>query len=476
MPWILDPDGNLQEQQEQDSQVMDLSGSAGAGGSGATVAGTMAGQASGPVNTSSGQGFTDINKYLALNQPQANELGQNVAGGIDETTGEATTALTTGEQEFADALSSAHPGMTEQEINDLAQNPANLASFVQDPTNVERFVSTAAGEYTGPGAFSDVGSYADLVASVSGAAQKGEQSTTQGGKQELIRDVYKKPERANAGMLGLDYALVEQSPEGIGAINESGEAASAVTDRLEGIQEAAGESILAERQNVTDRAGDIQNQFMGEGGVYRNLRNSINDRLEATQASAIGATDDARNYMDINWLLGQDIIEGTPVAEGSTYENWAFDPSKVQISDLALQNLGISKDQYVDLIQKQVNARNSRSIWDSPGEKMGYPGIPGVTVGEGPLQDFNDYLSYGQPTDITAGNVATSEEYAIADALNQLFGSRVDFNDLNTPDQAGSVDPDQVDFNYDDLIAYLNQQQEVLDYYNSIPGLPRMGG
>ncbi|MBK7497364.1 MAG: hypothetical protein IPI28_18915 [Candidatus Omnitrophica bacterium] len=446
MAWYLNPETNQLEEQDETTQGVDLSGSRGAGGQSTS----SAAPSNAATQTTSGN-FTDINKYIALNQPQSEALGQRVASGIDENVTTANTSIDQGQQEFNDALTAANPGMSQAEIKKLASDPAKLTEFVKDPTNVERFTTTGAGNYSGPNAFSDIGSYADLIKNVGTAAKAPEQIKNEGGRQELIKDVYSDPSRAKAGMLGLDSALVKQSPGAMKPVEDSAKAAGDLNQRVTDIQNNANTAITAQKEAVQGRAGDIQNAFLGETGAYNRLKSGIDKRVANLSTEATKYRDEAKNYLDKDWLRSQGIISDfTPPTPSGFVDGYVMpsetriDPSKVNISAKALGQLGITKNQYVDLLNK----------WASPPERVNAldPSWQGV--------DFSspDYVSFGSPTSagINRGNVATDQEYETLSALSTLFGDQIDSGFINTPDQAGSYKTDLTDFNYQDLLNYLS--------------------
>ena len=502
MPWILDPDGKLQQQDDENAvQSRDLSGSAGAGSVTSPAVGASASAAS-PAATDSGTGFTDINKYLALNGPDASKLGQKVATGIEGKTTAATGALDKGQQEFADALKDANPKLTSDEVHTLATNPDNLTSFVKDPTNIERFTSTAAGEYKGPSKFDDVGSYGDLYKSVYDASQAGKNSETTGGKELLIKDVYQKPERAKARMLGLDEALVEQSPEGINAINEKGKAASAVDQRLKDIQTSALTDVGKVKDDVIARKDQIQGEFLGDGGTYKSLKKGITDRVGALSAQATSAQDEAKHWLDPTFLnenitsknflaapkkmnmWGKEVAADDP----SGFDVYEIDPSKISISQAALDQMGVSKEQYVAMLNsyyhtQQMNQNFQSGYVNQPGEaardaiqygdydpSWGNPFDANAAVKPTwtGIPDFNQFVQWQSPTSMGINNttVATDQEKATLDALGKLFGSNVDTSFIGDKATAGEYKTDLTDFNYKALMDLLTGNQQAINAGN----------
>lgn len=441
--WIFDStSGELKEQDED--QGVDLGGGAVSSGGSPVNPGT--------APTSSGN-FTSINKYLTQNQPQSEGLGQKVAGQIQANTDAAGSALSQGESEFNQKISEAGPALTQEQIQGAAANPYE---FAQNTTNVDQFKKTLQGNYEGPNSFSDVSNYQDLRNKVSGAANAAEQVKTTGGREELIKNAYSRPERAKQGMLSLDEALLKQTPTALAPVQEKATQANALNDRITSIENSASGAVAGKKKEVQDRAKSIEDSFLGDAGTYNRLKQGIDERVGKVSSQAEQERDEAKNYLDLDWLKKNGALVDTESKLG-TYPT----VGKVNISDAALNQLGITRDQYVDLLTKQARSMQNRGGLEPSGMNV--------------LDNFNDYASYSTPelSGIGRGNVATSDEYNELSALSSLLGDRVDPKYIDTPDQAGKYNSDLTDFNYQKLIDYLNKQNSFAD---SVSGVPALGG
>lgn len=478
MAWYFDQTtGDLREKDPNEDQGMDLSGGSVAGGG--TSVNTGGAQAAGPAPTSSGN-FTNFNKYIEMNQPQAEGLGQKVAGGIGQKTEQAGGALSAGEKEFNERLGAAGPALTPEQIKEAAKDPTK---FVTDPNNISAFQSTLQGNYGGPNAFGDIANYQGLVDAVQKAAQAAEQVKTSGGREELIKDVYAKPERAKAGMLGLDEALLKGTSGAIAPVQEKAAEAGKLNDRISQIQDTATKAVEDQKGKVAGASKEAYDSFLGDTGAYNMLKSGISDRLSKTTTEAEAARDEAKKYLDFNvdpakpgYLQSIGAITQVPYGEYKIPLS-KLDPSKIKISDAALGQLGVTKDQYIDLLNKQIELSNIQKLSSETVRVPGYDGvvqstIPFTSLSDfyntilntvHPLSGFGDYLKYSSPTGITASNVATPEEYKTLEALSQLLGDQVDSKYISTPDQAGKYSTDLTDFDYKSLINYLTKQKSDLD-------------
>lgn len=468
--WVLD-DSTGQLRDKQEDQGVDLSGGAVAGGgspvntgvSSANSIPTQPAASSDPAPTSSGN-FTNINKYLAMNQPQSEALGQRVAGGIQSQTDAAGNALTTGENAFNQQVQAAAPGLSSDDIKKISQN--GYVDFANDPNNVQKFQATAAGQYSGPNAFSDVSNYQDLMDQVGKASQAAEQVKTTGGREGLIKDVYSRPERATTGMLGLDEALVHGTPDAMNSVNAASDNAAKLNDRIKDIEDSAGKAVAAQQANVQNSQKEIQNDFLGTNGAYTNLVNGITGETTAAQTAAQKAADEAKQWTNLDWLRSNGIFSNAVKAP------WAQSSTLPSISDSALQQLGVTRDQFNDLINKQAQVESHQDWFTNPMT----PTNPKYVAGQTPspvLSSFGDYENFGSPVGITASNVASPQEYAELSALGKLLPNSVDQTMLTTPDQAGKYNPDITDFKYNDLINYLNNQNNYIQDYPNRSELSR---
>lgn len=432
MVWVYDPESD--ELKENQEAGFDLSG-----GSVSSSTPAQTGAVQNPTPTSSGN-FTDIGKYLNLNQGQAENLGDKVATGIEDRSNAANQGIAQAEDEFNQRVQEGGAPLTDDQIRDAAQNATQFAS---NPDNVEKFKKTSAGEYSGPSGFSDLSGYEELVKNVGQASQASERAKTSGGRQELIRDVYKAPEKASQGMLSLDEAILRQTPTAISKVNDKAAQAKDIQDRFTQAQTAATTAATDRRQATQDSAKLLNDLFLGEGGAYDQLKSGVDTRTQQATADAQKARDEALQYLDRDWLEKQGVIYDR---EPQVYKNGNvsgvvrqdFNPANVKISDAALKQLGISKGQYVSMLNALFNPATTAAAID--------PAWQGVNLRE-----------YAQPTagNISRGNVATADESAELAALSQLLGEGVDANYFGTP--SGPLDSDMVDFRYNDLMKYLNK-------------------
>ena len=470
MAWILNQNNELEEQQE-DTQQPDLSGSGSAGGGSGAMGGSPNIQAASAAPTSSGN-FTSINRYIENNQDQSENLGNKVAQGIEQTTNTANTSIDSAQQDFNQKLSATNPALSKDDITGLSSDPRKLSEFVRDQANVDKFKNTAGGQYTGPNAFSDIGGYADLIKNVSNASKAPELLKTTGGTQELIKNVYNDPSRAKTGMLGLDNALLRQTPTAYKPVQEKADAAGTLNKRLEDIQNNANTAIVNQKQSVQDRSKQIQDQFLGETGTYNNLKSNVENKYQTKLKDTASAADEAKNYLNMDWLRQNKVIQdqvGDPFSRGYNFESGVgispgIDPSKINISDSALRQLGVTKDQYIDLLNNYSNEKFKTGSFAAARGKPKLDAVIKENEAKGkwgkytPIKDFTEYFTGVSPeSQINKSQTASQEDYDQLQALEALFADQVDESIIGDPSKAGTYNDDVVDFRYDDLLSALSQ-------------------
>jgi hypothetical protein len=474
--WILDPTTGELKQDENQDQGTDLSGSAGVGTSSSPAAGAAASTPAGP--TESGMGFTDINKYLQLNAPQSQALGDKVVGGLEGKMGAANSALDQGQTAFNAALGQSAPKMSEEDINKLASDPTALIDFTgqknprrpmvgpdgaipqRQNNNIQNFQSTAAGQYGGPNSFQDTGGYADLLKTVNSAHTAGENASKPGMQDELVREVYSDPSRAKQGMLSLDTALMNQTPGVAGRIGDAAKQAPVIEKRLGDIQTSSTDAITKQKEDIQARKDQINKAFLGEGGTYDRFKAGLTEKQVSTTDEINRSAAEARDITNLDKLLASGVLVKTPNPYGSadpymgndTYGR--VDPTKFNPSQAALDQLGVTKEQLIDLLNKQASAAWRSGYLSLPeGTAASWTNKTGATQ-PSYMSDWSQYINTGSP-DVSMGSVAGEQDFAQLAALEALMPTQIDENFI-TP--SNPYQSDVTDFKYQDLLDYLNKE------------------
>lgn len=165
-------------------------------------------QGAAPKGTSSGR-FTNIQNYINANKQGAQNLGSNVAGNISNIGNEAKTGLQQSQNQFD---TQANQGRLVRGVSDVqANNVINNAgqSIYNGGTNanqdaIKNFQRISGGQYLGPQALENTET---LRSQAQNAKNLGELAGTEGGRYQLLRQMYGNPQYS-AGQTALDQLLL----------------------------------------------------------------------------------------------------------------------------------------------------------------------------------------------------------------------------------------------------------------------------
>jgi ubiquinone biosynthesis protein UbiJ len=479
--WIYDPE----QRSLVDDPTMDTSGTGGAATPApANVSNLGAANAQNPnAPTSSGQ-FTDIGKYLNLNQDQAAATGQKVVSGVENQINQAQQGTQQIQQQFDQAIGQAGPRMSSEEIKSIA-NPQGVTDFVKDQNNVTKFQDTLSGQYKGPQGIQDLTGYDELYRSFDKLNKIPDQIDTVGGRQELIKGVYNRPERAKQGMLDLDEALVRQTPEAIEPIRAQAQRTPEIQEQFNKFQQNAASKIADTRQAVSNRGQEARNAFLGEGGFVNQFDQGLNDKVGQVQNDVIGGANMAKNLLDVNWLKSQGILSDrdAPTLYSERLPSDLWRPRILNEEKLlslvqspqgagALRQMGVSEGDFLKLMQGYSDPdkyyapeHNNLQTALAPRESQFWSG----------LSDFSPYSNIRTPdvNTVTRDTVASNQDYDVVRALEKLLGDNMQTQILGKDNSlSGQYANDFVDLDY---YAALNQivNRNLAPKY--APGDPRNG-
>lgn len=406
-------------------------------------------------------GFTDIRKYLDANQGQVQGMGQKVADNLQTQLGEQETAAKTANDTFNTDVNAQNPLLNQDQIKAAS---LNAAGFAKDPTNVQNFSDTYNKVYAGPTAPVDTSTQANKVTELSDLTK------TSGGRQELVKGIYQQPNKATTGQLSLDNALIQGTPDAIKTITDKQGEADRISKELADFRTNQQDAITGTQKNIADRKSDIENLFwQNPDSAYNTLLNNVNTETTTAQKKAETAAKQAADAFNLEKLAKMGVY--SPKTGGGVFQNDKIDPTKLKVSQEALDQLGLSKKEYIDVLNK-INAtnrkiNNARILNDArdPNNPREQPflnqDIPGL-IDTATLQSYIKNLG---TTNINSNNVANSDQYAELAALNQLIGGnnpQLDFGYLSTPNKAGSYNADITNFNKKSFNDFIN------DIYNKI--------
>lgn len=159
-------------------------------------------------------------------------------------------------------------------------------------------------------------------------------------------------------MLGLDEALLSQTPSAYAPVKAQVDKTKDIQQKFDQISANATQRIADTKTAVGDRAKAIQDRFLGEGGVYNKLTSGIDQRVNDLTTSTTQAAQASKQFLDPNYINNSDLVvtlkDGTRVPNGQAI-NKALTPE-------VLNQLGVTKTQYLDMLSRILTPNNLLGI------------------------------------------------------------------------------------------------------------------
>jgi len=347
------------------------------------------------------QKWATAQDYLKANQPQATQLGQKVESSLTGTLGQQKSAIDMAAQTAQQQIESGITAFNPEIAKTAVETPTEITS---SPQKLQDFLGQWNAAYKGPASFETSESYTPAVEAATKAKEIGENIKTPGGRTQLLQNqfgVY------GAGNQALDTSLLGTA-ENYGNIQQLAPQFTNLQDYLG--QKSAGLSTAAQGAQATTQ--ETQNQT--RAALAGNL-----DKFQTDLAARLGTT------------------KAEVAIKTQQYQ-----------ADLASGN--------VDKVAQDLRAAGIA-------EEQIKPIIDNLTILNQQYQ-YNPNLSagynYNPETAITTQNVATPEDYAKAQAWQQLTGEQGYTSVLNPAQasQAGQIQGAEKGF----LPDYLKQQTGTL--------------
>jgi hypothetical protein len=394
-------DPNLEDEQGQgqaEPGVPSPAGESSALGTGAAPGGTAGGKATPQNRTASSSGFTNLNKYISANKPQAAQLGSQIGAKVGDTINQASEAASSVDKGYAEKVNPNQYAFDAKKFDPLKQDRAQFQNLFAAPKS----------------SFGAGGEVENANKLIDTAKTKVGQTETIGGRKELINDqqTLSKEKGVNtAGLRSFDNLLLQSSDEGKAALAAS-----------RGQLENAG--LEARLQEASNRAKAVDTQA------------ATNQKQAADAARAALTSSGTAFNKDLDKRA--EAAKGTAFAEQNALNEKVMSFQK--LSPAELQRLGISGE---DWDQARSLARNNK---DSNLFKSG---------GLGGAWDVGSYLNQtGDLNKLGRQNVATADDLARARALAELGGfAGVSLGGM--PTQASQFDTDVADLDIGRLLADL---------------------
>lgn len=263
----------------------------------------VGGQApSGKAPASSGS-FANINKYLEANKPQAAQMGQQVAGSVEQSAQQA--------QQQTEALK-ATPGQAPQ-----AQTSESIRAQLAAPTqNAQQYQQMRqTGGYTGPQSVEQAQGYQEARKTSQEAAQKVGQLGTESGRMGLVEQQFARPQYA-LGQKRLDTSLVSRNADAKGALEQAGQKWQGIENMFSNAANQAGTQIAknvaqanANKQLAADTENQVVNEFRGglqaKADEYNRQQAALKDALSSELGKDYNISQDTLDKLGL--MSGQQI-------------------------------------------------------------------------------------------------------------------------------------------------------------------------
>ncbi len=317
------------------------------GGAGANFATGVPGQEGG--QKSSGQ-YANIQSYLDANKPQADAMGQKIAGDVEAKAVDAQTKI--------QGLDSQAPKVDAYDPNTTYSNLGNLSQQQKDQYRNQK----ATGGYSGPATVDKVAGYDETQKAASAASTSVKNLGNEAGQQQELKNTYARP-NYSSGENKLDQVLLQNS-EG------SRQALEGVTNKYAGLDKLfdntavkiggavnqANQQAFLNRQNL---ASAEENQFKSLVDPIQTRANQLN---QSNPLAYQGVLDDVSDD-----TLSSDTLQRLGLSVGQnlydTNLNSYLTPNQTQLglNDVANSDERNKYKALTDLVQDPTRSQISES-------------------------------------------------------------------------------------------------------------------
>lgn len=281
------------QQQEQDpNQAVNISGG------GANFADVVPGQEK--KEKSSGS-YANLQKYIQANQPQAQQMGQNLSQNVESAGQQASQKV----EQFGQQK----PQVAEFDPNQYIQNAPQLSQ--EQKTQYQQ--TKATGGYTGPQQLEQAQGYTEAQKAAQEAANKAKMAGTESGQQELLKQTYARPDYTQ-GQVKLDQVLLGGNQQAKQSLGDLSQRYSGLYDLFNQKAEDVGTGInQATQQALKNREAVV----LAEQKALQDLINPIESRV--SQAMTERPQAQQRVFEDISDdLLFQDTLDRLGIGAGQS--------------------------------------------------------------------------------------------------------------------------------------------------------------
>lgn len=166
-------------------------------------------------NSSQAAPVQDLGAYLAANQPQALQMGQNIANNLTTGYNQVTGDINADQAAFDQSVQASNVIPNSDLVSRAAADPTQ---FVTNPDDITAFQQQMNAAYTGPTSFESSTYDPTLTQEVTNAQQNAPDITKPGGIEQLVAGQETNP---TLGMTNLDALLLQENPDAVSPISSA---------------------------------------------------------------------------------------------------------------------------------------------------------------------------------------------------------------------------------------------------------------
>lgn len=360
------------EQEDQTNQPLRQTG-------GAVLSSSVAGGAAQPGQNKR-QNFATLQSYLKANKPQGEQFATKLASGLAQTGQEAKTGIEQAGQQVRQAVQEQNINYKPETVQEAFESPT---TFVQNPEKLAEFTKYRTAQYGGPQSAELTPEFQKAQTDTQKALERAKLTESEGGRKQLALEAQKSKA---GGITALNQALLSTNPQ-----------------------------AAAQLQAAAQPFGTLQNLLTGQTA-------NINEQIkQAKEAAEIGRKETGEKLSTAQQDLQQQLLSAAtqkrealvPAVTSAlaNFEEGKATPEELELLGFDLSNLS---DQALSKASNNLNILRQEY------------GIP---------TDLNTLFTRQSPEYVygTAESVATPEQFAYEQALEQLAGEPLSI--LGTPQQ-----------------------------------------
>ena len=405
MAYVAETTDQAQQPGANPSTSMNQLPSTSSAGGGATAAGGGgSGQGTTAVpNATKAPPVQDLQAYLTANQPQAVQMGQNIATGLNNQTAQVTGDINKDQASIDAQVQAQDVGSNYAPTIQAAA--ANPTEFVQDPNNVSQFQQFLNANYTGPTTFESTPEYQTLTTEVANAKQNAPDINTSAGVNQLVRGQETNP---TLGMSNLDQLLLQGTPEAMSPIAAAEAPIANLGTQLSGATTAEDAAIQNAIANDQAAPQAVNSAFLtGTNAVVPAWETGLQNELSQAQTGANAYNTDLQSY--INFLNQNQPFKASLDQSGleSLIGGNPFTPApSAQTNSPTLANVATSQDYATEAALSQLlgSGLGTTPIDQSTVGQAGSYALPGTVPAnediKGILSQITGALSSNLPVSV----------------------------------------------------------------------------